>query len=326
MKQQIILSGTQPSGDLHIGNYLGALRNFARLEKDSKNDCYFMLATYHSISENYTPDEKRGQIINLAKSYLAAGLDPKKSVIFDQADVPAHFELAWIFNCLTPIAEAERMTQFKDKSGKQIKNINLGLLTYPVLQAADILIYRANTIPVGVDQVQHVELTRKIARWFNNRYGEYFAEPEPLLTQIPKVQSLTNPEKKMSKSDGEASYIALIDEPDIIEKKISKAVTGTGQEDVIPSGAENLLNIISELGAKNVADRYLKDIKNKTIRYGEMKKEVSQIISEYFADFRKNYNKITDTQVKDALKIGAKKANEVAQDTIETVRKMIGIK
>jgi tryptophanyl-tRNA synthetase len=270
--------------------------------------------------------DKRKQILDLAKAYLAAGVDPKQSVIFDQADVPAHFELNWILDTLTPITEVERMTQFKDKSAKNAKNINLGLLSYPVLQAADILIYHATKVPVGIDQVQHVELTRKCARWFNNRFGQYFLEPDPVLTNIPKVQSLTDPTKKMSKSDGAASYIALLDSPELIQKKIRKAVTGSGTEDTIPPGAENLLMIIDELGHHEVREKYLKQIKDKTVRYSELKDEVAQIIGDHFDNFRHIYKNVSDTEVEKILKHGAEQANEVANKTIKEVRKLIGVK
>lgn len=322
--KEIILSGMQPTGELHIGNYLGALKQFVELEQNYQ--CYFFLATHHSLSIDYDVKEKRRLILNLAKSYLAAGLNPKESVIFDQADVPEHFELAWIFNTLTPVAEAERMTQFKDKSAKNAANINLGLLTYPILQAADILMYHATKIPVGIDQIQHVELTRKIARWFNNRYGEYFTEPLHVLTSTPKVMSLLNPEKKMSKSDGATSCILLTDDEETITQKIRKAVTGTGTEDVVPPGAENLLNIIDELGHHEIREKYLDDIKKKVIRYGDMKNEVAQIINDHLSTFREQYNKISDKDVEKVLKDGAKKAKAVAEKTMSDVRKLIGVK
>lgn len=324
MAKDIILSGMQPTGELHIGNYLGALKHMVEIQ--NQYQCYFFLATYHSLSIEYDVKEKRQLILNLAKAYLAAGIDPKNAVIFDQADVPAHFELNWIFNCLTPLSEAERMTQYKDKSEKNSKNINLGLLTYPVLQAADILLYHATKIPIGADQVQHVELTRKIARWFNNRFGEYFVEPQPVLTKIPKVMSLSHPDKKMSKSDGPASCILLTDDADTIMMKIKKAVTGTGTEDVIPAGAENLLSIVDELGRADIKEKYLKDIKAKKVRYGDMKEEVAQIIIENLNPIRERYLKITDEEVEEVLKDGAVLANQTAEITMEKVRKLIGVK
>jgi len=324
MAKDIILSGIQPTGELHIGNYLGALKHMVEIQ--DQYQCYYFLATYHSLSIEYDVNEKRQLILNLAKAYLATGIDPKNAVVFDQSDVPAHFELSWIFNCLTPLAEAERMTQYKDKSEKNSKNINLGLLTYPVLQAADILLYHATKIPIGADQVQHVELTRKIARWFNNRFGEYFIEPQPVLTKIPKVMSLSHPEKKMSKSDGPAGCILLTDDAETIIKKIRKAVTGTGVEDIIPAGAENLLSIVDELGRPDVKEKYLKDIKAKKVRYGDMKEEVAQIIIENLNPIRERYLEITDAEAEKVLKAGAEKANREAEKTMEKVRRLIGVK
>jgi tryptophanyl-tRNA synthetase len=324
-KQKTILSGMQPTGELHLGNYLGALKNFVALQNDY--ECYFFIASYHSITVDYDVQEKRKQILNLAKAYIAAGIEPKKAIIFDQVDVPEHMELNWIFNTLTPVTEAERMTQFKDKSEKNSKNINLGLLTYPILQSADILLYHATHIPVGADQVQHVELTRKIARWFNNRYTtNYFVEPEALLTPTSKIQSLQNPEKKMSKSDGPSSYVGIFDEPEVIRKKINKAVTGTGDEDEIPAGAHNLITILIELGAVDTAKKYIRDIENKEIRYGDMKKDVAQTIITYFEPIRKKYNSLTDAQVEKILQAGAKKAQKQAQKTLSEVRTIIGLK
>ena len=177
MSKPVIVSGIQPTGLLHIGNYLGALKNWVDLQNSGKYDCFFFLADYHSITENYSPAEKKEQIFNLVCDYLASGLDPKKSTIFVQSQIPECTELAWIFNTLTPIGELERMTQFKDKSNKQVKNINAGLLTYPILQAADILIYHGEFVPVGQDQVQHLELAHDTVKWFNNKYAtEYFKD------------------------------------------------------------------------------------------------------------------------------------------------------
>lgn len=323
--KQIVLSGVQPTGDLHIGNYLGSLKNFIKLQDEY--DCYFFLATYHSITENYDPKEKRQQILNLAATYLAAGLDPKKCVIFNQADVPECTELAWIFNTLTPMAELERMTQYKDKAAKQVKNINVGLFDYPVLQAADILLYHGNLVPVGQDQIQHVEITRDIARWFNNKFGEYFTEPKPLLTKIPKVMSLTEPDKKMSKSSSANSYIAITDEPEVIKEKLQRAVTGTGTEDSIPVGVQNLLALLEEFGTSEQLARFNEQIKNKTIKYSELKETLAKQISDYFADFRTKRQKLLNKPeyIEKVLKAGAKKAQKIAKQTINEVKERIGV-
>ncbi|MEK7102430.1 MAG: tryptophan--tRNA ligase, partial [Patescibacteria group bacterium] len=189
----IVVSGIQPSGPLHIGNYLGALRYWLELQKNPKNECYFFIADLHALTQGKSAKELRENTLTLVAELLALGIDPKKSSFFVQSQVPAHAELGWILNCVTPIGELERMTQYKDKAARQKSNVNVGLLTYPVLQAADILIYHGNAVPVGEDQVQHLELTRTIARWFNQRYGATFPEPKPFLTPTPRVMSLTSP-------------------------------------------------------------------------------------------------------------------------------------
>jgi tryptophanyl-tRNA synthetase len=323
--QQIVLSGVQPTGELHIGNYLGSLKNFIKLQDEYQ--CYFFLASYHSISEDYEPQKKRQQILDLAATFLAAGLDPKKCVIFNQVDVPECTELAWIFNTITPVAECERMTQYKDKAAKQVKNINMGLFDYPVLQAADILLYHANLIPVGQDQIQHVEITRDIARWFNNKFGEYFAEPKPLLTKIPKVMSLTEPDKKMSKSSSANSYIAITDEPEVIKEKLQRAVTGTGTEDSIPVGVQNLLALLEEFGTSEQLISFNEQIKNKTIKYSELKETLANQISNYFADFRAKRKELLKKPdyIEKVLKAGAKKAQKIACQTIAEVKERIGV-
>ena len=215
-----ILSGIQPSGELHIGNYLGAIKNWVKLQNDSKNECWFFVADYHSITENYDPKEKPKEILNLTADLLSLGLNPEKSVIFQQSQIPGHADLTWIFNTLTPLGELERMTQYKDKAASQKQNINVGLFDYPVLMAADILIYKSEAVPVGEDQVQHLELTREIARRFNDKFGKVFPEPKPLLTESARIMSLIDPAKKMSKSGGEKSYIAISDSPEVIKEKI----------------------------------------------------------------------------------------------------------
>ncbi len=325
-KKEIVFSGMQPTGELHIGNYLGALKYFVEFQKDYQ--CYFFIASYHSLTADYDPKEKRAQIIDLATNYLAAGLDPKKSVIFDQADVPECTELAWIFNTITPIAELERMTQFKDKSAKQVKNINAGLLDYPVLQAADILLYHGTVVPVGIDQVQHVELTRIIARKFNQKFGDYFKEPKELLTPVPKVMSLLEPDKKMSKSAGSGHYIGIADEPEVILKKLKKAVTGTGTEDTAPQGVVNLLKLWEEFGPHGELDTIKQQIRNKSVQYGSIKERLAEHIAAHFAGFRERRTELLSQQryVEKVLADGAKKACVVAQKTMQEVRHLVGIR
>ncbi len=304
----------QPSGQLHLGNYLGALHNWVAIQNSHDYDCFFFIADYHSITENYAPKDKQQQIINLVADYLAAGLDPEKSTIFLQSQVPACTELAWIFNTVTPIAELERMTQFKDKSNKQLKNINLGLFDYPVLQAADILIYHANYVPVGQDQVQHVELTRDIARWFNNKYQtKYFPEAKPLLTTTPKVMSLVSPEHKMSKSAGDKHWIGIDEEPEMIAKKISKAAS-------TPEGIENLKGLFKAF-QDSMPGKFDAD------KMSETKQIISQGLADHFAPFRRAKTKIMQDQdyIKQILKLGQDKAKPIADKTLQEVKEIIGL-
>lgn len=345
-KKQIIVSGAQPSGRLHVGNYCGAQRNWLALQ-DSGLDAYFFIADYHSITEDYDPDEKRRQVTDLALDLLALGIDPKKCTLFLQSDVPEHTELCWIFNTVTPVSFLERMTQFKDKASHQAKNVNMGLFDYPVLQAADILMYKGDFVPVGVDQVQHVELTRDIARFFNNKYKtDFFPETKPKLTETPKILSLADPLKKMSKSHGEKTYVALSDEPEAIMEKMKKAVTeSTGvlphdpmKEDFLAkiadrpdderrgyAGVWNLLAMLKIFGQPHEADRVAAA---QPIKYGDLKKLVAMRTAEYFADFRERRKTLAKDpkKVREILDLGAKKARKVAQATMEDVRKTIGIR
>ncbi len=235
----IVFSGIQPTGDIHIGNYLGAIKQWKKLQEDDNFSRLFFIVDYHSLTANpVSAKEKRNQIEQLAVDLLAVGLDPEKSILAIQSHIPEVLELAWIFNCLTPMGELERMTQFKDKSKRQDMVSNAGLFTYPILQAADILLYQAEMVPVGEDQLQHLELARETARRFNRRYGEFFKEPKQRISRVPKLMSLNNPLKKMSKSDLN-SYIGIFDEPDDIRKKIRSAVSADN-DFLIKNGVEKI--------------------------------------------------------------------------------------
>ena len=268
--------------------------------------------------------------MNVATELLAAGIDPKKSTLFVQSAVPECTELAWIFNTITPVSELNRMTQFKDKSEHQEKNINAGLLTYPILQAADILLYHGNFVPVGQDQVQHVELTRDIARWFNNRYSSthpgYFPETKVLLTEIPKVMSLLEPTKKMSKSHGLNTVIELRDEPEEIAQKLKKAITASAGGGEAP-GVSNLLTLLKHFGSKQDFSAFLKAEKDGSIRYGDLKNAVGMAITHHFADFRKRRVELMkkQSQVKKIIAEGANHARSTAQKTMKEVRALVGI-
>ncbi len=314
MKKTTIVSGMQPSGELHIGNYLGALKNWVTIQNDEKYQCIFFIADYHSLSENYDPKQKSQQIFNLACDYLAAGIDPEKSTIFVQSNVPACTELSWIFNTLTPVTELERMTQYKDKSQGQQKNINTGLLTYPILQAADILLYHGALVPVGKDQIQHVEMTRDCARWFNHKYSvDFFPETKPLLTPIPKVMSLITPEKKMSKSAGEKHWIGINESPEIIEQKIAKAVT-------TPEGVENLKTLYNAFKETMSGEFNVE-------KMAQTKKMIAQGIADHFADFRTRRQELVaqPERVAQILAHGAEQASVVAEKTMREVKRIIGI-
>ncbi len=327
MAKPIVFSGIQPTGDMHIGNYLGAVRNWVNLQNSGEYDCYFCIVDYHSLTGNMPAAERKDRTVKLAMELLAAGIDPDKCTFFIQSEVPAHTELGWIFQTLTPMAELERMTQYKDKSTRQAKNINAGLFAYPALQAADILLYHADLVPVGEDQVQHVELTRDTARWFNNRYGDYFPEAKPLLTNIPRVKSLLEPTAKMSKSHGEASYIAIADEPEVIAKKLKKAVTASEGGSGSP-GVKNLLMLLNEFGATDLHDQYAAAEKDGTIRYGDLKSDLAQVISDHFADFRARRKALEADHdaIAEKLFVGARKAQAAAEETMIKVRELIGLR
>ncbi|MFH2062804.1 MAG: tryptophan--tRNA ligase [bacterium] len=346
-KRKILISGIQPSGRIHLGNWVGALSNWVRLQDDPNYDCTFFVADYHSLSGDYDPRDKRRQIMETMTELLAIGLDPDKCTLFLQSEVPEHTELCWVLNTLTPLSFLERMTQFKDKSGQQDRNVNLGLLDYPVLQAADILIHRGEAVPVGRDQVQHVELTRDIARFYNRKYGvEFFSEPKPLLSDTPKLRSLTDPLKKMSKSLGEKSYVALSDEPEVILKKIKGAVSETsgelhlteaqleekladqaGEPDEAlrgQAGAWNLIEMLRLFGHEGEAQRF---VDSQPIRYGELKPLLAERIAERFAEFRKRKAELetNPNRVREIFAAGAARARETARQTMEQVRETIGL-
>ncbi|MBI5728911.1 MAG: tryptophan--tRNA ligase [Candidatus Magasanikbacteria bacterium] len=334
MSKPIIISGIQPTGNLHIGNYLGAVKNWVELQNSTTQELFIFIADLHALTGTQTAEERRQQILVTAAELIAAGIDPKKTTFFIQSHVPEHSELAWIFNTITPVAELERMTQFKDKSEHQDKNINSGLLTYPVLQAADILLYKATKVPIGQDQVQHLELTRDIARWFNNRYGspnggtgEYFKEVKPLLTNTPRVMSLLEPTKKMSKSLGAGHVIELADEPDIILNKIKKAVTANAGGAGAP-GVTNLLNLLKQFGSKKNYGEFTEAEKDGTIRYGELKEKLATAVSNYFSDFRKKRAELMENPqaLRELLRSGAEQARKRASKTLAEIYSLVGLR
>lgn len=320
--KETILSGIRPTGKLHIGNYLGSLSNFVKLQKDF--DCYFFIADLHSLNEHFEAKDKYRQILDLTRDYLAAGLDPKKCVIFAQSRLPEHSELAIILQNVVPVSFLYRMTQFKEKSADRAnEKVNAGLLFYPILMAADILAYKAAKVPVGADQTQHVELARDIAGFFNNRFGQTFPEPKPLFTETPKIMSLLEPEKKMSKTLGDNHCLYLDDEPEIIRQKLAKAVTDTGGGK--SRGAKNLLDLIKIFSKKDVYQKFLADSQKGNLKYSELKQKLAEDIIEYFAGFREKKKKISDQAAEKVLLAGGKKAKLAAAKTLAEARKKIGL-
>ena len=322
-----VLSGIQPSGRLHVGNFLGMLQNAVALQ-DEYDELFYPIVDLHSLSADFDPTEKHEQIINLALDMLASGIDPKKSAVFQQSEVQEHASLAIILGNLTSMGELERMTQFKDKSERQEQNINLGLFSYPVLMASDILIYKPNAVPVGDDQKQHIELTRTIAKRFNHKFGETFPLPKGIFTKTPRVMSLLAPSKKMSKTLGDNHCIYLSDEPAVIQKKIAKAVTATnaGSKEM-PDGVKNLFILLENFGNKKDNERLMNSYKDGSLQYSELKKVLAESISEYFSDFRKKRKALAKSpeKVEQILKSGAGQARKIASKTLEEVKQKIGL-
>lgn len=327
MKKPVIFSGIQPTGNLHVGNYLGAVKNWVELQNSGAYDCFFCIVDYHSMTGNMTADERREKTRVTAAELFALGLDQKKSTVFVQSHVMEHAELGWIFNTVTPVSELERMTQFKDKSARQAANINAGLFTYPVLQAADVLLYKGTFVPVGQDQVQHIELMRDIVRWFHHRYGAYFPEPKPLLTDTPKVMSLIEPNKKMSKSLGADHVIELADAPEEIQRKLKRAVTAT-EGGVKAPGSANLLLLLEHFGERAAYEKFAAVEDSGQIRYGDLKAALGEAVAAFFQPFREERERLLSRPktIEKLLDRGAKKAQAVAQQTMRDVRTQVGLR
>lgn len=328
MKKQskpILVSGIKPTGELHLGNYVGMLKNAVALQGDYQ--AIYFIVDYHALTVDITASELTTNTRRMAVDALSVGINPRQSIFFRQSDVPEHAELAWIFNCLTPIMELERMTQYKDMRERNKSGANAGLYTYPVLQAADILIYHGEFVPVGEDQLQHLELSRVIARKFNKRYGNYFAEIKPLLTTVPRLMSLNDPMKKMSKSLGPKSYLALRDAPDVVREKISKAVTDSLDGDSTSlGGGHNLLTLYKEFGDAARYKRYERLYELKELSYADLKKDLTDAIIKFLKPIQIKQTSY-DKRPKDVERIllaGAKRARAIAKKTIAEVRQQIG--
>lgn len=322
-----IFSGIKPSGDVHIGQYIGAISNWLKIQ--DKYDCIFSIVDYHAITVFQDPQKLYQRIIDITKIYLAAGIDAEKSIIFQQSAVPAHTELAWILNCYgARIADLNKMTQFKEKAGKNQESVSVGLYDYPVLMAADILLYDTDIVPVGEDQQQHVELARDIAKRFNNQFSNIFVIPQALVKKEgARIMSLTNPKNKMSKSDdNQNNCIYLLDDIETARKKIMRAVTDSETDidyDPINRPAlSNLLTIYAQLGNREIP-RLVKDYRGKG--YGDFKKDLAEVVVKFLSNFQEKYNKISDKEVLEILEKANQKMNKIAQDKINQVKNLIGL-
>jgi len=345
-----VFSGIRPSGQLHIGNYLGAIKQWALLQE--REECVFCIVDLHAITTPYVAEDLQKNIKDAAIVYLAAGLDPKKCLFFVQSQVPEHAELAWLLSTVCPVGELQRMTQYKEKSKELKDSPPAGLLNYPILMAADILLYQANLVPVGKDQKQHIELARFLARRFNKQFGKTFPEPKALISKTgAKIMSLQNPKKKMSKTDDEKEYIALFDEPDVIKEKIMAAVTDSGKtikyDPQKKPGLSNLLTIFSLL-----SDKKMNPIRSKTPQmsadtqthrtsnevkaiekrfqdkgYVEFKKALANLLIKKLEPFRQKKKEFLtrETYLKEILEQGRKKAQIIAQSTIQEAKRKMGL-
>lgn len=324
MKKRIF-SGAQPTGSLHIGNYLGALKNWVALQDEY--EAFYCIVNLHAITLPQDPKTLRQKTLDLARIYLAAGVDPEKSTIFIQSDVAEHAELTWVLSCISRMGELERMTQFKDKGKGNAERAGVGLFTYPVLMAADILLYQTDLVPVGQDQKQHLELARDLAGRFNRDFGETFRIPEPYIPKAgASIKSLEDPTRKMSKSDENVNgSIFLLDDPDTIAKKFKRAVTDSGTEftfDETRPAIANLLTIYQLLTGKT-REECLTHFEGKG--YGQFKTELAEATVEFLRPFQQRVDQYSDEELKGILKAGVDKARSIATKTLRDVYELLGI-
>lgn len=324
--KKIIFSGMQPSGFVTLGNYLGALNNWTKLQEEYH--CLYCIVDMHAITVRQDPAKLRKQARDVLMQYIAVGLDPEKNIIYYQSHVPQHAELSWILNCYTYMGELNRMTQFKEKSQKHADNINSGLFTYPVLMAADILLYQADLVPVGEDQRQHLEITRDIAGRFNSIYGDTFRIPEPYIAKVgARIMSLQDPEKKMSKSDENANnVISLMDDPKVILNKFKKAVTDSDNQvrySEEKPGISNLLNIYCAVTGKTIPEAE-REFAN--TGYGNFKLSVGEAVVESLTPIQNKFKDLSNNKdyIDSIIKNNAERAGKIAERTLRKVHKKIG--
>ncbi len=323
-----LFSAMQPTGELHIGNWLGALKNWVRLQNEY--EAVFSIVDYHAITTPFDQKEMQKKVLNLAMDYLAAGIDPRRSIIFVQSHVNEHTELAWILSTLASFGDLQRMTQFKEKSKEHPESINIGLFNYPVLQAADILLYKASVVPVGEDQKQHIELTRVLARKFNQRFGKTFPEPEIILTKGYRIMGLTSPKKKMSKSYGPDNCIALNDSPEMTWRKLAKAVTDPNRKRRTDKGDPKKCNLYSlhQLFSSLKEQRNVfQACRNASFGCLDCKRILAKNINQELIPFREK-RKILEKnlfKIKKILEEGASKARKIARETLKEAKSKMGL-
>lgn len=328
---ETVVSGIRPTGNLHLGNYFGALRNFVKMQDEHR--CFFFIADYHSLTTHPTPSDLHGNVKQVLVEYLACGLDPEKSVLYIQSDLPETAELYLLLNMNAYVGELERCTSFKEKIRKQPENINAGLLTYPTLMAADIIIHRATKVPVGKDQEQHLEMTRTFARRFNRMYNhEFFPEPVAFnfgenLVKIPGLDG----SGKMGKSEGEGNAIFLADPPEVIRKKVMRAVTDAGpteKNQARPEPIENLFQLMKVVSNPETVTFFDEQYNNCTIRYGDLKKQLAEDMVNFTAPLRQKILELSSDEayLHKVARLGKEKARESASATISEIRKIIGFR
>ena len=326
IQKKRIFSGIQPTGKLTLGNYIGALRNFNILQDEY--DCVYSIVDLHALTVRQNPTELRQACLRTMATFLASGLDPEKNIIYFQSQVAAHAELAWVLNCFTYMGEMSRMTQFKDKSAKHADNINCGLFTYPVLMAGDILLYQANLVPVGVDQTQHLEICRDIATRFNSLYGNVFTIPEGYYPKLgARVMSLQDPKRKMSKSDPDDCFISMLDGPDVVRRKLRRAVTDSESEIRFDAenkpGVSNLLAMLCALTGESM-DHAVESFAGKG--YGDLKSAVADAIVATLEPIQADYNRYMSDKayLETVYRQGAERAGRMAERTLSKAMKKIG--
>jgi len=328
MQSKKIFSGIQPSGTIHVGNYLGAIKNWVKLQYEYEST--FCIVDLHAITVPYDPHQLPERVIDLAATLVAAGIDPERSTLFVQSMVPEHTELSWLLTCITPVGMLERMTQYKEKAARQERDsVGAGLLCYPVLMAADIMLYKADLVPVGDDQIQHLELTREIVRKFNRLFGETFPEPQPYITQAARIKALSDPTSKMSKSIP-GGAVALSEEPDEIRRLVRRAVTDAGPNETgeMSPGVRNLFVLLESFAAPDVVRKFKDDYDAGRLRYVELKDAVAEAMIAGLTPIRERRAELLADRKKivSILEEGAKRARAVAQATMREVRERMGFK